>query len=114
MKVSEFLRDIQSYYGQYSKGQLPYIVGYVKNKRENFLGALFTACIENFSSKWKVSPDIAIFKELEKEAYRIEEQQIPAPNEYVAIDEDCVDTEVAVDYLEKLYKKLMGKRSYYE
>ena len=111
MKVSEFLRDIQSYYGQYPKGQLPYVVSYLKNKRETFLGALFETCIHNYSAKWKSPPDIATFEELSPQAHKVEDRQFPPPNAYVAIDEDCVDTEVAVDYLEKLYKKLMEKRS---
>lgn len=106
MTKYEFLTKIQEYYGQYPKGQLPYVAAYLDRKRESFLDALFDICIRSFSAKWKTPPDVAIFEELAPQAHKVEDQQLPTPNGFQAIEEDCVSPEVGLKYIEDLLEKI--------
>ena len=68
MKHSAFLESIQRYYGKYPPGQQPTIQKYLQTKGEKYLGKLYTLVLLNFSSQYRVPPDIAIF---EKHKYQV-------------------------------------------
>ncbi len=62
MTHAAFLESIQRYYGKYPSGQLPTIQKYLSPKGERYLSKLYTLVLLNFSSQYRVPPDIAIFE----------------------------------------------------
>lgn len=66
MTVKEFVKRVQDYYGMYPAGQKQAIAEYLETKKPKYLDFLYGELIKTFSSKWKATPDIAIFEECRK------------------------------------------------
>jgi len=64
-----FLESIQKYYGKYPPGQLPTVKMYLSRKSEKYLSKLYALVLLNFSSQYKVPPDIAILERHKYETY---------------------------------------------
>lgn len=62
MTHAAFLESIQRYYGKYPPGQLPTVQKYLSGKSEKYLGKLYTLVLLDFSSQYRVPPDIAVFE----------------------------------------------------
>ena len=69
MKHTNFVKAIESYYGKYPPGQLPVIRKYLSLKSEKYLSKLHALVLLNFSSQYRVPPDIAIFEQQKYQTY---------------------------------------------
>lgn len=67
MNLNKFLTKIQNYYGLYPEGQIPVIKAYLTKKSDEYLSKLYGLVILNFSSQYKVPPDISIFEKLKRQ-----------------------------------------------
>lgn len=63
MTANEFISQIEEYYYKYPKNQLPVIRKYLSSKSSQYLRLLYKYTILNFSSSYKVAPDVAIFNQ---------------------------------------------------
>ncbi|MCF7943787.1 MAG: hypothetical protein K9L21_05105 [Spirochaetia bacterium] len=112
MDLREFMERVQAYYGPYSNGQGPEIVKYLKpftDAYEDYLDKLFDHVLRNYSSRWKMPPDIAIFEESKdfvKGSMPTRKQLNPPPEEREFLSKE----ETAKEW-ERVLKSLGGKRA---
>lgn len=109
MKVREFIKGIQEYYGlEYRKGiQLNTIATFLSEKSEYMLSCLFSAVILEFSGQYKTLPDIAVFEGARKRMYEIYDERKKKEERKMLPEEGTFDySKEIAEELSKLVKKL--------
>lgn len=71
MTVKEFITWVQGYYGAYPEGQKKDIAEYLGLLSSRYLSALKKTLLLRYSSKWRIPPDVAIFKEYHEEVMNL-------------------------------------------
>lgn len=111
--MKEFLDRVQGYYGPYNNIQGREIVRYLaKYERSytNWLDILYDEVLKNYSSRWKLPPDIAVFEEVKElvKGRMPNRRSLPSPDEN---DGDLATPEEVAEFMKNLKWKLSRKKS---
>ena len=73
MKMTDFTKCIQAYYGPYDNDfVLRTVMLYLKEYEDMDLDGLFECTLRQFSKRWGKTPDIAVFEEVSKDSFKTE------------------------------------------